>query len=112
MTATRDEIVQPVECRLFVDGQELTSLYDSVEEVRVEMKRGEADVCTIVLDSIRREDGEWTVQDGHSFIRPWAEITVDAMFGDVRESVLQGRIKEVRMEFPEEMSAAKVTITA
>jgi phage protein D len=100
-----------VECKIFVNRNELTELYPFVQEVRVDFRRGSAATCTVVLDSLRTEAGQWTVQDAHAQIRPLADLAINATFGGLAESVMTGLIKEVRMEFPQEMSGAKVTIT-
>ncbi|MFO1434525.1 MAG: hypothetical protein U1F76_31335 [Candidatus Competibacteraceae bacterium] len=101
---------QPVECIVTVNGKEIVPFYRYLREVRVEMSRHAATVGTLMFDSLRREDGSWLVQDAGIFL-PWRRLRIDACFGNRREEVMRGFIKEVRAECPEDMSAAVVTIT-
>lgn len=102
-------IRQPVECIVRVNGREISDLYAQLSGVRVNMSRSSASACELVLDTIRREDGEWIVQDSGYFI-PWKTIRIEARFGDRIEEVMRGYIKEVRVEHPQDMSGAKVTV--
>jgi hypothetical protein len=102
---------QPVSCGIFVNGREMMHLYEQVQEVRVEAKRGQATTCTITLDSQRLESGQWNVQDLNSDLRPMADLRIEARFGtSPPQSVMQGLISEVNLDFPSDMSAAKVTV--
>lgn len=101
----------PVECVLRVDGTEITQMYPFLREVRVEMSRKAATVCRLTLDSVRDKGGKWTVQDAGVFL-PWKKILVEAMFGSHSEEVMRGYIKEVKVDYPNDMSAASVTVTA
>ncbi len=100
----------PVECLIEVDNEEITEFYPFLQEVRVDMTRRAAATASIVIDSIRRETGEWTVQDSDVFL-PWKELKITAEFGDYSQEILRGYIKEVKVEYPDNMNQAKVTIT-
>jgi len=101
---------QPVECVVKIDGREIVDLYPYLSEVSVEMCRGAATVCSLVFDSLRTEkNGEWVVQDNPS-TQPWKKILIEARFGTYTEEVMRGCIKEIKAEYPEDMSAARVTV--
>jgi len=102
---------QPVECVIKVDDTEITDLYPYLREAQVSMSRRAATTATLSFDSVRLEDGHWSVQDAGVF-EAWKSIRVEAVFGDETEEVMRGFIKEVRCEYPEDMSAARVTVTA
>ena len=112
MSAIQSEVLlrQPVESVVLVDDEEIVSLYPYLKEIKVDMSRSAATSCTLVFDSIRDESGEWTVQDA-GILDPWKTIQVQAVFGDVVEDVMSGYIKEVKVEYPEDMSSASVTVT-
>lgn len=99
----------PAECVVRVDGQELLELYPYLSEVSVEMSREAATVCSLVFDSLRTEKGEWIVQDDPR-LQPWKRILIEARFGSYTEEVMRGYIKEIKAEYPEDMSAARVTV--
>lgn len=100
----------PVESIVLVDDEEIVSLYPYIKEVKVDMSRSAATTCTLLLDSIRDETGEWLVQDA-GILDPWKKIKVQARFGDVVEDVMSGYIREVKVEYPPDMSTASVTVT-
>lgn len=106
-----ERLRQPVECVIKVDDAEITALYPFLREVQVAMSRRAATTATLTFDSIRLEDGQWTVQDAGVF-DAWKRILIEAVFGDRHEEVMRGYIKEVRCEYPEDMSAARVTVNA
>ena len=78
--------------------------------MRVKTSRKAASICTLTLDSVRQEDGEWVVQDAGVF-RPWKSIMIEAVFGTRVEEVMRGTIREVRVDNPIDMSATTVTVT-
>ncbi|MBN1655967.1 MAG: hypothetical protein JXA30_19525 [Deltaproteobacteria bacterium] len=100
----------PATCVITVNKAPLNGLGSLVKEVTVQLKRNVSGTATIVLDSFRDERGRWAVQDSEQ-LRPWNEVQIDAWFDGQREGVLHGFIREVKLEYPEEMSAAKVTVT-
>jgi len=102
---------QPVECVVKVDDTEITELYPYLREVQVTASRRAAGAATLSFDSVRLEDGRWSVQDAGVF-DAWKRISIEAAFGTTTEEVMRGFIKEVRCEYPEDRSAARVTVTA
>src|SRR5262249_11837418 len=102
---------QPVECVIKVDDAEITDLYPFLREAQVAMSRRSATTGTLVFDSVRVEDGSWSVQDAGVF-EAWKRISIEAAFGDATEEVMRGYIKEVRCEYPEDKSAVRVTVSA
>jgi len=109
--AIRDRLRQPVECLIKVDDAEIDALYPYLREVQVTMSRRAATTASLVFDSVRLEDGRWSVQDAGVF-KDWKRIRIDALFGDAAAEVMRGYIKEVRCEYPEDMSASRVTVNA
>lgn len=109
---TSDILLDPVECTIKIDGAELDpSFYAYLSEAKVETSRRAAAVATLVFESVRTEQGSWTIQDSPLF-RPWKRIQLEARFGSHSEEVMRGFIKEVKADCPADMSAATVTITA
>ncbi len=100
---------QPVECVIKVDDVEIAELYPYLREVRVAMSRRSATTGTLTFDSVRLENGHWSVQDAGVFAA-WKRLRIDAVFGTQTEEVMRGYIKDVRCEYPEDMSAARVTV--
>lgn len=106
-----DKLRKPVECVIKVDDVEITELYPYLREARVAMSRSSATTATLTFDSVRLEDGRWSVQDA-GILERWKRIRIDAVFGDRPEEMMRGYIKEVLCEYPEDMSAARVTVNA
>lgn len=99
----------PVECVVTVDGVEITALYPYLKEVRVTMSRRGAAECTLILESVRTESGRWIVQDSGVFV-PWKRIRIDACFGPYSEEVMRGYIRDLKADYPEDMSSATVDV--
>jgi hypothetical protein len=106
-----EQLRQPVECVIKVDDAEISDLYPFLREAQISMSRRAATTATLTFDSVRFEDGQWSVQDAGVF-EAWKRILVEAVFGDRHEEIMRGYIKEVRCEYPEDMSAARVTVNA
>ena len=96
----------PAECVVAIDNQEIVDLYPYIQEVTVDMKRGAATVCSIVFYTIRTEAGEWLIQDDER-MEPWRKLTITAYFGNYPEEVMQGYIKEIKIDYPQEKGSAK-----
>jgi len=111
LIVSRSRERKPVECVIKVDGTEITELYPYLREVQVSTSRRAAATATLSFDAVRLEDGRWSVQDAGVF-EAWKRITVEALFGTNAEEVMRGFIKEVRCEYPEDRSAARVTVNA
>lgn len=100
---------KPAECLVSINGEEISDLYAALIEVQVEADRSRATTATLILETRRLEDGDWTIQDDER-LKPWETIKIEAVFGDETEEVMSGFIKEVRADFPAEKGAARVTI--
>lgn len=105
------KIRSPFECAVTVDGKGIEDLYPSLLKVVVEMKRGRPDVCSLTFESVRDERGSWSIQDSRVFA-PWKKIRVEAVFGNRREEVIRGYVREVNAEYPEDLGTATVTVAA
>jgi phage protein D len=103
--------VEPAECVITVDGQEISDFYQYLREARVELSRRAAAGATLIFESVRTESGTWLIQDAGVF-RPWKRIAIEARFGSAREEIMRGFVKEVKADCPLDMSAATVTVTA
>jgi len=104
---------QPVECIVRVDGDEIYDLYPYLQEVKVEMSREAAATATLVFDTLRDETGSWLVQDmggSQPLLLPWRKVIIEAAFGRHKEEVMRGYIREVTPDYPQDMSAASVTV--
>ncbi|AML51923.1 hypothetical protein [Falsihalocynthiibacter arcticus] len=105
------DVVQPAGLKILL-GQvplEAVDLYPVLENVTVNVSRTEAGIASIALTSMRDETGAWPVLDGGYFSR-WNPIRIVADFGSYSEDVLWGYVLQVTPEFPQDRSAAKVTV--
>jgi hypothetical protein len=100
---------QPAECIIWIDDREITSLYPFLRSINVETSRKAASVCRLTFDSLRNESGFWNVQDSGWFI-PWRRIRIEAKFGQHTEEVMRGYIKDIKADYPSDMSAATVMV--
>ncbi|MDR4518611.1 MAG: hypothetical protein MRK00_14675 [Nitrosomonas sp.] len=105
-----DKKLQPAECIVKLDNQEIDDMYPALVEVVVDADRSRATTATLVFETRRLEDGLWTVQDDDRF-KPWIAVRIEAVFGDETEEVMRGFVKEVRAEYPQERGSAKVTVS-
>ena len=108
-----DALRQPVECIITIDGEEIQALYPYLKEVTVEMNREAATVATLKFDTFRDETGAWLVQDtggSDPLFIPWRKVIIEAVFGSYKEEVMRGYISKVNPNYPEDMSAAMVTV--
>lgn len=103
------QLREPVECVVTVDDQEVADVYPYLKEAVIDMTRSAAGSGKLIFESVRTEDGRWTIQDSDIFA-PWNPIKIDARFGTHSEEIMRGYIKEVNAEYPREMSAAVVTV--
>lgn len=102
---------EPVECRITLGGQPLGALSRWLREVTVDTGRRSASVATLVFETLRDETGRWAVQDEPT-LRPWSPIRIDACFGSRCEEVMRGWVRELRVDTPQDMAAASVTVIA
>jgi len=101
---TRNELRQPAKCVVKIDGRDIDSLYNCLEQVSVETSRNNASVCTLNFASVRDEFGQWSVQDS-GILAPWKSILIEAHFGEEKEEIMRGFIRDIRMEYPDDMNA-------
>jgi len=99
----------PAECVVKFNGTEISDLYPTLVSVEVVLDRHRFGEATLVLESRRREDGLWSVQDDDRFL-PWVPIKIEAVFGDSRQEVMRGFVRQVKAEYPQQRGAAKVTV--
>jgi hypothetical protein len=101
----------PAECVVLIgdDQHEMSDLYDFLVEVTVESGRSEAATARLEFESRRDIDGSFVVQD-HADIAAWKPILIQAAFGDRREEVFRGFVREIRAEYPEDPARAAVTV--
>lgn len=104
-----EKMTKPAECIVTVAGEEVADFYSALVEVKVEVDRNQATTASLVLETRRLEDGDWSVQDDERF-KPWETIKIEAQFGNETEEVMSGYIKEIKADFPAEKGAARVTI--
>jgi hypothetical protein len=105
-----DLIRAPASCVIRVAGQELSDLYYCLVEVNAVLNRAEASEATLIFETRRVDGDKWSVHDDER-IRPWQSIQISATFGTREDEVFRGYIRQVRVEFPEQKGAAKVTVT-
>jgi phage protein D len=99
----------PAKCVIYVNKQRLKSLSAHVLEVTVKLKRNISGTATLVIDTFRDKRGRWLVQDS-GLLRPWDEVKICATFGGPEIDVIHGYVREVRQDYPTDMSAARVTV--
>jgi len=103
------QLRDPVECVIKVDDQEVSDVYPYLKEALINMTRSAAGTGKLIFESVRLENGQWTIQDSNLFA-PWKPIKIEARFGSYSEEILRGYIKEVNAEYPREMGSAAVTV--
>jgi phage protein D len=99
----------PADCIIKVDGQEITDLYPFLTQLSVESSRENPSTATLVFETLRDEQGKWTVQDKGILI-PWKPIKIEAAFGTRTEEIMRGYIREVRADYPAEVGSSTVTV--
>ena len=104
------EFRQPATCKIMVKGEEIIDLCPYLIDVNVETSRSAPSICTLTFDTIRLEDCSWLIQDAGIF-DPWNEFKIEADFGSYSEEIMRGYVKTVKADTPEQMGAAKVTVT-
>lgn len=103
--------VEPASIRIFTGTVpvEIADLYPVLQTVTLQVARGKPGVGNLVLTAGRDESGRWPVLDGPYFAR-WVPIRIQADFGTHAEDVLWGHVVRITPDFPQDRSAAKVTI--
>ena len=106
---------QPAECIIKIDGKEVKEVYPYLNEVSVEMTRKSATTATLKFSVFRDEKGKWAVVDLGSpdpTFKRWRKIEVWAAFAERKLEVMRGYIREVKPDYPADMSGATLTVTA
>jgi len=105
---------QPVECIVSVDDEPITDLYPYLKEVSVAMRRDTGTVGTFIFETLRDNSCGWVVQDTggeEPLLKPWRKMKIEAKFDTGTEEVMRGYIKNVNVDYPQDMSAATVTVS-
>jgi hypothetical protein len=105
----KERLRQLAKCVVKIDGREITDLYPCLRQVNVETSRKDAAICTLTFASFRDEGGMWNIQDGELFL-PWKRVSIEAFFGSRHEEIIRGFIRDVRLDYPDDMNAS-VTVT-
>lgn len=100
---------QPVECQIDFDNQEAVDLYPALVEVVIATSRKQWTTATLIFETRRLEDGTWVIQDDDR-VKPWVSVKITAVFGAESEEVMRGYVREVKVDYPAEKGAAKVTV--
>jgi len=98
----------PAVCVITVNKQKL-ALSTHIPEVTVHLKRNVSGTATLVIITNQDERGRWLVQDS-DLLRPWCEVQISAKFGRSLQNIIHGYVREVRQDYPNDMSAAGVTV--
>ena len=101
---------QPAECSIELNHKEVDDLYPALVEVTVATSRKQWTTATLIFETRRYEDGTWLIQDDDR-IKPWVPIKISAIFGSEIEEVMRGYVREIKVDYPEDKGAAKVTVT-
>jgi hypothetical protein len=100
----------PPDLAICVDEKPIADLHSFVREVTVTMSRAASTTLEIVLDETRSDSGcGWRVLDQAVFL-PWSKIRVEAKFGSCKEEVFRGYIKQIRADYPRELSSVQVVV--
>ncbi len=104
------DFVEPVECVIKVDQQEIGDIYQHLTEITVNMSRREFTEAILKFESPADENGERVVADRTDLL-PWSEITIDAVFGSKTDRLFSGVIFNVSPSFPNNSGLATLTLT-
>jgi phage protein D len=110
LDALLGDFVEPVECVIKVDRQEISDLYAYLTEVTVNMSRSQFTEAILKFESPADEYGERVVADRLE-LRPWSDITIDAVFGSRTDNLFCGVIFSVSPSFPANSGQASFTMT-
>jgi hypothetical protein len=103
--------VLPADCAVLLGNArlEIQELYAWLTEVTVTCSRKEAWTGRLTFHTAPDPAGGWPVQD-HRDVAAWAPARVDAVFGATRETLLDGYVREVKADYPEDPSRCTVTV--
>ena len=103
--------VQPAECIIKVEGEEVSELYPFVSSVTVEASRSCFSEATITFISPVDENDHWQVADDERLL-PWNSIEIIADFQTGTEEIMRGVILQGAPDFPVNAGETSVTIIA
>ncbi len=106
-----DAYVQPAECIIRIEGEEISDLYPFVSSIAVEASRDCFSEATISFISPVDENDRWLVADDERLI-PWNSIEIIADFQTGTEEVMRGVILQGTPDFPANAGTSSVTIIA
>ena len=104
------DFVEPVECVIEVDRQEIGDIYQHLTEITVNMSRRKFTEAILKFESPTDEFGERVVAD-RTDLMPWPEITIDAVFGSKTDRLFSGVVFGVSPSFPNNSGQATFTVT-
>lgn len=90
---------RPADCILRVDGEEIADLYPFLAEVEVENARTQSAEARLRFETHRDEAGRYAVQDREILV-PWRHLVIEVDFGDRRQEIMRGYIREVQADYP------------
>jgi hypothetical protein len=100
---------EPAECLITISGEEMVRLYPYLTLVEVDTSRHEAAEARLTFESRRGEAGRWEVQDAPQ-LQTWAEVLVEAAFGDYKEEIMRGYIRQIDAGYPQDPGSTTVTL--
>lgn len=93
------------------EDRSMAPLYPALKEVTVEIARGKAGEAKITLATRRNPDGLWDVEDSGVFV-DWKPVRIQAAFGlIVREEVIRGIVREIKVQHPPNLGESSVQVT-
>lgn len=104
------DFVEPVECLIKVDHQEIADIYQHLTEITVNMSRREFTEAVLKFESPADENGVRVVADRAELI-PWSEITIDVVFGTKTDRLFSGIIFNASPSFSNNSGQATFTLT-
>ena len=107
----KEKLRQLARCAVEIDGNKIDDFYPFLTSVNIETSRKDAAICKLKFISVRDGSGEWNIQDAApALFSPWRHIRIDAVFGAHSAEIMRGYIRDVHLDYPDDMSAS-VTVT-
>jgi len=105
----KEKLRQLAKCVVKINDQEIVDFYPFLSKVSVETSRKDAAICTLAFVSLRDERGLWNIQDANLWL-PWKRIRIEAVFGTHREEIMRGFVREIKLDYPDDMSASVTVV--
>lgn len=107
---TSSTFTYPASFHISVKGISINEYHNHVQQLTVQLHRGQSGSARIVFNTFRDESGRWLVEDKTGW-EPWDTIKISAIFNRTKKfEILSGVIRNIQTEYPQDMSAAKVII--